>query len=127
MKSRRIDRREFIQEVIRRIESNFPDSVVIWTGTGCPDEEYDDTEEFEALWIRIEDYERFEDFVWDLEENFAEPNGFSIMVHDLSPKVTKEYRWDEYQAELKKRSEIPVKPKRKSKKPAAPKTSKIAE
>ncbi len=108
MESGKIERHDFIKEIINRIEANFENSVVIWCGTGSPDEDFDETEIFEALWIPYEEYARFEDFVDELEENYAEPNGFSIMVHGLSPKVTKELRWDEYQTEKSKRVSKPA-------------------
>ena len=108
MTSKKLDRQELIDEVKARIEANFVDSVVIRVGTGWPDDEHDDTEIFEALWIPDTEYKRFEDFVWDLQENLAEINGFTIMVHGLSPKVTKEHRWEEYQSERKKRISKPA-------------------
>ena len=112
MKSTKPNRKEFINTIVQRIEENFRDSVVLWRGTGVPDEDLDDTEIFEALWIRAEDYDRFEDFVWDLEENYAQPNGFSIMVHSASPKVTKELRWEEYKKAMSQRGRIKTKAKR---------------
>jgi hypothetical protein len=87
---------ELINEVTHRIESNFNDSIVRWLGTGSPDEDDADVERFEVLWITDEDYSRFRDFVWDLEVNLAEPNGFALMVHCLSPKATQEHRLNEY-------------------------------
>ena len=97
------NKQEFIIEIINRIEARFDNSVVVWRGTGNPDEEFDSTENFDALWITDDRYEEFENFVDDLEENYANPNGFSIMVHGLSPKVTREYCWDIYQSEKQKR------------------------
>jgi len=97
MKSIKMKQKELINAVKQRIEQAFPDSVVIWTGTGCPDDENDDTENFEALWIEKARYAEFQDLVWKLEEELAEPAGYYIMVHALSPEVTKDYRWKEYQ------------------------------
>ena len=99
----KIQKKELINQVIQKIESAFTDSIVLWSGTGCPDEDFAETEQFEALWITVEDYDRFEDFVWDLEKSLAEPNGYSTMVHCLSPDATREYRWKEYQKERIKR------------------------
>jgi len=93
-----MDRETLRKEVIRQIEENFADSIVLWSGTGLPDEEDDDTEQFEALWITDDDYERFLDFEWKLESELAKPNGFRIMVQCLSPEATKKYRWNEYQS-----------------------------
>ncbi len=105
MRSGETERDEFIREIVSRIEAEFPGVVVVPTGAGCHDEEDDDTEVLEAYMLEKKDYERFKDFRWELEKGFAEPNGFSIMVHPLSPKVTREYRWEEYQAELRRRAE----------------------
>ena len=106
MKSMKMEDAELINAVISRIEREFPDAVVIWTGTGCPDDDYDETENFEALWIEKDRYAEFQDLVWQLEEEIAEPCGYSIMVHALSPEVTKEYRWDEYQEAVKARRKV---------------------
>lgn len=92
----KLKKEELISEVTHRIESNFNDSIVRWVGTGIPDEDDADVERFEVLWITDEDYSRFRDFVWDLEVNLAEPNGFALMVHCLSPKATQEHRLKEY-------------------------------
>ena len=91
------DRQSLRRKVIEAIEDNFKGSVVLWCGSGLPDDEYDETEQFEALWITDEDYERFENFVSELEESLAIPNGYTIMVHSLSPEATKKYRLKEYQ------------------------------
>jgi hypothetical protein len=98
-----MDRETLRKKVIEMIESNFTDSVVIWRGVGLPDDEYDETERFEALWITDADYERFLDFEWNLEKTLAQPNGFSIMVQCLSPEATKKYRWREYQDKKQKK------------------------
>jgi len=103
MKSNRISKRKFINEIIKRIESRFKDTIVIWRGTGIPDEIYDDTEVFEALWVPLEDHELFRNFVWNLQESYAEPNGCTIMVDSLSPEITKEFRWREYQEGIARR------------------------
>ncbi|MCD6217241.1 hypothetical protein J7L05_05205 [bacterium] len=95
----RISKEKLIAQVIQRIESEFTESIVVWTGTGCPDEDFDYVDGFEAFWITDDNYERFEDFVWELEENLANPNGYSIMVHCLSPEATKKCRLKEYQEE----------------------------
>lgn len=92
----KLKKEELISEVTHKIESNFNDSIVRWLGTGSPDEDDADVERFEVLWITDEDYLRFRDFVWDLEVNLAEPNGFALMVHCLSPKATQKHRLKEY-------------------------------
>ena len=105
MRSKKNERDLYLKEIQKRIESNFQDCVVIWRGTGLSDEDYDNTEVFEALWIRAVDYDRLQNFIWDLEQNYAQPKGFSIMVHSVSPKVTKELRWDEYKKAMSLRGE----------------------
>lgn len=92
-----MDIETFRERIIREIEDNFKDSIVIWRGTGLPDDEYDETERFEALWITDDDYERFLDFAWYLEKEIAQPNDYSTMIQCLSPEATRKYRWKEYQ------------------------------
>jgi len=94
------DRYALRKEIITRIEKAFPGSIVVWLGTGCPDDNFqDDTERFEAYMIPREDTRRFEDFVWQLYLELGKPNGFAIMVHDLDPETTEKYRQDEYLTE----------------------------
>ncbi len=101
-----------IRQIADRIERAFPGSeevpasVVIWRNTGTASDDFqDDTEVFEAYMIPEEDYERFVLLTWELSREIAHPNGFSIMVHDLTPDETREYRWEEYRRELRRRRE----------------------
>jgi len=103
MNSNPKNRKKLLSEIIEAIETSFRGSIVVWTGTGCPDDEYDDTEIMEAYMIKDKDYVRFEDFVWELEEKVAEPNGFSVMIHGLSPTATRKHRWSRFLSESKKR------------------------
>jgi len=106
MKSADRKRMDHIRAVIDRIEREFPGSLVIWRNTGTASDHFeDDTEVFEAYMIREEDYERFVRFTWVLMDEIATPNGFSIMIHDLSPDQTRKYRWEEYRAEKQRRLE----------------------
>ena len=92
------------QEIINRIEAEFPGSIVIWIGTGSPSDDYrDNTEQFEALMIKDEDYKRFVLFAAERNKEIAEPNGFSIAVDAINPELTKDYRWDQYNNEKAKR------------------------
>jgi len=97
------NRNELIKTVVEEIETAFPGSVVVWTGTGLPDSKDNQTDEFEAFMIKDEDYIRFEEFVWNLEKTLAQPNGFSLMIHGLSPQVTEEYRKKEYLLAIQER------------------------
>jgi hypothetical protein len=93
------------ETIISRIESSFPQAVAVWTGYGSPDSgaEDENLQAFEVYQIPREDYRRFRDLVWALEIEVARPNGFSIVVHSLTPESTRKYRWDEHQAELQRR------------------------
>jgi hypothetical protein len=105
MPLRNKNRENLLKEVVSRIEAEFPGSLVVWTGTGSPDDDYqDDTEWFEAYMIQDNDLARFEEFTWQLNEEIAEPNGFAIMVHGLNPEITLQYRLEEYNAEKAKRA-----------------------
>lgn len=95
-----MNNKRFRDNVICRIESEFQDSIVFWDSSGCPDDEYDDTESFNALWIPDVDYKRFTEFIWNLRDNFAEPNGYSLIVHAFNETQTKRYYWMEYQEQL---------------------------
>jgi hypothetical protein len=90
------NRQIFRATIIHRIERQFRNSVVIWTGNGSPDEELTDIEEFEALWIPEEKFRKFRDFIWELQQNVAKPNGYHVMVHGYSPEITRNHRWAEY-------------------------------
>ena len=70
MKSNNRNKKLIIQEIINRIESKFHDSLVIWEGSGCPDEDYgDEIEVFTACMIHEKDYRKFTDFIWDIKKN----------------------------------------------------------
>jgi hypothetical protein len=98
------NRHRIRREIIDRLEAEFPDSIVIWIGTGSPSDDYrDDTEQFEALMIKDEDFKRFVLFTAKLEEELAEPNGFFINVDSINPELTKEYRLEQYNFEIAKR------------------------
>jgi len=98
------DRHRIRQEIIDRIEDEFLGSIVVWIGTGSPSDDYrDDTEQFEALMVKDEDFKRFVLFTAKLEEELAEPNGFFINVDSINPELTKEYRLEQYNFEIAKR------------------------
>jgi hypothetical protein len=98
------ERKEVIKKITSLIEDAFPESLVRRIGTGCPDDDYSDgTEVFEAYMIEDDVLGRFKDFVWKINNEIAEPEGFSIMVHTLSPEDTKEYRLEQYNNEKEKR------------------------
>ena len=98
------DRHRIRHEIIRRIEAEFPGSIVIWVGNGSPSDDYrDDTEQFEALMVKDEDFKRFVLFTAKLEEELAEPDGFFINVDSINPELTREYRWGRYENEKAKR------------------------
>lgn len=100
----RTERERLRQEIIQRIENAFPGAIVRWVSNGSPDDDYiDDTERFEAYMIVEEDSGKFEDFVWDLHIEIGKPNGFSLMVHDLDPETTNQYRSAEYEVEKQRR------------------------
>ena len=101
-----LDRQELRNAVIAKVEYAFPKALVVWTHSGYPDDRAGDQENievFEAYGISHDEYERFEDFAWQLQKTVGEPNGFSIMIHDLTQEEIRKYRWVEYQAELAKR------------------------
>jgi len=97
---------EIIKAVITGIEKRFPGSVVVWTREGYPEHKAGLSKDqvFEAYGIPEVDYVAFEDFVRDLKRIVARPNGFSIMVHDLTMEETYKYRLLRYQEELTRRS-----------------------
>jgi hypothetical protein len=99
MKSNRKNRELLIGQIIEHLESEFPGVIVAWRNTGTYGDDFkDDTEVFEAYMVGEEIYDDFTDFVWKMADLYAYPNGFSIMIHDLTPEETKEYRWEEYQS-----------------------------
>lgn len=104
MRQKENDRELIRQEIINRIQSGFPGSLVIHIGTGSPGDDYNDgTEQFEALMVKDEDFKRFVLFTAKLEEELAEPNDFFINVDSINPELTKEYRLEQYNDEKAKR------------------------
>ena len=96
MKSK-IDRQEIIKEIIYLIEHEFEGVTAVWIGRGTPSDNFsDDTEVFEAYMVEDKLYDQFVEFKWQLRAKIARPLGFSIVIHDLNPAETKEYRWTEY-------------------------------
>jgi len=107
MKLNRGKRESCIKKIIERIEHKFAGVIAVWRNTGTYGDDFkDDTEVFEAYMVKEEDYDEFTDFVWEMADTYAYPNGFSIMVHDLTPDETREYRGREYQAAIDARCRI---------------------
>ena len=107
MKSNREKRESIIKKIIEQIEKKFIGVIVVWRNTGTYGDDFkDDTEVFEAYMVKEEIFDKFTDFVWKMADTYAYPNGFSIMVHDLTPEETREYRWSEYQAAIDARCRI---------------------
>ncbi len=97
-------RSKLIQAVKQMIYAEFPNSVVIWRGTGTPSDDYqDDTEVFEVYMIPVKDYEEFVDLKWMIRRKISEKAGVNISIRDLTPEETKEYRLEEYKTGLKQK------------------------
>ena len=96
---------ELINIVIARIEERFHGSMVVWSHEGYPEQKSDapKAQVFEAYGISEDDYMGFVSFVRELKRTVARPNGYSIMVHDLTMQETRKYRWQRYQEELSRR------------------------
>jgi hypothetical protein len=112
-------RLNYIEQIAGRIEAAFPNSIVVWAGSGTPDEDFanTDTEVMEAYGIPEGQYERFEETVWSLQKTVADPNGFSIMVFEFSPSEVSQFRQAEYDAEVNRRRSTT---NRKAKSPKSP-------
>ena len=97
---------ELINIVIASIEKRFIDSVVVWTREGYPEHTGGKSNEqvFEAYGIPEEEFLNFMSYIRELKRAVARPNGFSIMVHNLTIEETRKYRLQRYEKELARRS-----------------------
>jgi hypothetical protein len=89
-RNRMISRSQLIKEIISRIEEDFPQAVVVPTHEGYPEQtpKGSHVQVFEAYGIPENQYERFVELVRKLRRNIARPNGYSIVVHDLTMQET---------------------------------------
>ena len=112
---------ELRELVISKIEGRFPGVTVVWSREGYPEQKASSSkiQVFEVLELPENQYESFSEVVSELRKAVARPNGFSIIVHDLTPEETHEYRQRELEAELERRKlagftqryvEIPLQP-----------------
>lgn len=86
-----------IARVRKEINNRFPDSVVVWIGTGTPSDNYEDnTEVFDAYMIPEGSYEDFVELEWKLRDEIFQYFGINISIRDLTPEETKKYRWEQY-------------------------------
>jgi len=105
MKSKEINREKLREEIINRIETEFPGVIARWIGLGTPADDFkDDTERFAAYMVTPHDLERFVHFVRLLRKEIGKPRGFSIMVHPLNAENTTNFHLQEYKAEKAKRT-----------------------
>jgi len=97
---------ELINTVIACIEKRFPGSIVVWTREGYPEHTGEKSNEqvFEAYGIPEEGYLNFMNYIRELKRTIVRPNGFSIMVHDLTMEETLKYRRERYEEEIARRS-----------------------
>ena len=101
-----ITKSELISTVIRMVEDQFPGSIVVWSREGYPEQKPESAkiQVFEAYGISEDKYIDFMSFMRVIKRTIARPNGFEIMVHDLTMEETRKYRLDRYQEELDRRS-----------------------
>jgi len=90
-----MNRENFISAIKEKIEKRFIDVVVLHTGAYSFDD-MDMSEEFEVLGLPKAEYKAFRDFTWELQTDFADPLGYIITCHSLSPEATEKYRAKEY-------------------------------
>lgn len=100
-----MNKSEMIEAVRTSIERRFPGSIVVWSRDGYPEQKAGKVKQlvFEAYGIPEGNYPAFAEFIKELKRSLARPNGYSIMVHDLTMEETRKYRWQRYQEELNKR------------------------
>lgn len=104
-------RQDIIERIIHQLQDRYRGCIVAYTGSSLIDYELEneEVEVFETYMLPEIHTKQFKDFVWDLELNLAEPNGFSIVVHDLTPEETRKYRPEVYRTILTSRYENALK------------------